>query len=46
LKNIGTVEVIGTVVDSSGSAALRISIKDFHAENNSHTRANKLGVGS
>lgn len=46
LKNIGTVQVIGRIVDSKTSATLLITTKDFHTDSKGNTHANRLRVSS
>ena len=46
LKNIGTVEVNGSIADSNGSANLLITTKDFHTDNKGNTHANRFKISS
>ncbi|MEG0139148.1 MAG: hypothetical protein RR703_04165 [Bacilli bacterium] len=46
LKNVGTVQVVGGVVDRNDSATLLITTKDFHTDSKGNTHADRLKVSS
>lgn len=46
LKNVGTVQVVGGITDSNGSATLLITTKDFHTDSEGNTHANRLKINS
>jgi len=46
LKNVGTIQVVGGIVDSNGSATLLITTKDFHTDNKGNANANRLRINS
>ena len=46
LKNVGTIQVVGSVVDSENSATLNIVTKDFHTDSQGHASGAALKIGS
>ncbi len=46
LKNVGTVQVVGSIVDSKNSATLLVTTKDFHTDAKGNTAASRLKVSS
>lgn len=46
LKNVGTVQVVGSIVDSNNSANLLITTKDFHTDSKGNTSASGLKITS
>jgi hypothetical protein len=46
LKNVGTVQVVGSIVDSKNSATLLVTTKDFHTDAKGNTAASRLKISS
>lgn len=46
LKNVGTVQVVGSIVDNNNSATLLVTTKDFHTDSKGNNIANKLKITS
>ena len=46
LKNVGTIQVSGSVVDSNNSATLLITTKDFHNDSKGNVSATRLKISS
>lgn len=46
LKNVGTVQVVGSIVDNNNSATLLVTTKDFHTDSEGKNMANKLKITS
>lgn len=46
LKNVGTVQVVGSIVDSKNSATLLITTKDFHTDSNGNNITHQLAINS
>ena len=46
LKNVGTIQVSGSIVDSNNSATLLITTKDFHNDNRGNIKSVRLRITS